>query len=449
MSDCPNSLKYGELQIGEDTASSDVGQKFAAAMAGASSHRASAVSAIAALVSMCGGLKGGGSGAPSASGCISSRSVTCDAAPVVSVDTGGEPTIEGLEVFPVPTITIPTYTIIAPDISDLGYSEATYQSDIQDLLKTALVGFIEDGGTGINPDVEVSLWERSRERQAAVKNRLQNEANNYTLSRGYCLPVCISTGLLSEAIAEQDRSDQQLESEILIEKAKLARSQVDYALQAGLTLEEQEKKHFNDVANRTLDCAKASVQVIIDLYFAKIDAYIAQVESSKATVDIAKVQADIVISKNKNVIDTYKARIEAYRVKLLAEIGIVETIVKIYGFEVMGFEAEEKAAILSLKAQVKEQQGEVVNAKNSAALSLKDAEMTIQESLGKLQLSTAKGLASGRLNAQWLAGMLGINSVSARVATNVSRTASNADSTTATRSKQSSYSTIHRYDHTS
>ena len=449
MGDCPIHLTYGKYVIGEEEASGAYGLAYSNAMSGASSAMASASSTISALRSIFGNMDSGGGGVSFISGNISPGSVSCPSAPSISANTGGAPTMGGLMAFSIPTITIPPYTIIAPDTVDLGYNEATYHSDILDVLTAALVDFIENGGTGINADVETALWERSRERQAVVNERLYYEANNYILSRGYNLPSYILTGMLVEAQTEQTRADTQLEYEISIEKARLERSQIDYVLQVGLTLEGQEKEHFNNIANRALDCAKASVQVIIDLYFAKIDAYIAEVEAAKMTADIAKLQAEIVIAKNENIIDAYSADVGAYKAKLLAEIGIVETIVKIYGFEVMGFEAEARANVLKLEAQVKMHQGDVANDKNSAALSLKEAEMAIQASLGALQVSTAESLANSRVQAQWTAGMLGINNASSRVATNVSRTASNReDTTTRSSSSQNSHSTIHRYNET-
>lgn len=436
------------MQIGEEAASSAYNSAYHRAMSGASSAMGSAAGAIGALKSIFGGMGSGGGSASSASGSISPQSVNCPSAPGVSVDTGGAPMLGGLMAFSIPAITIPSYTIIAPEAVDLGYNEAAYHSDIQDVLKAALVDFIENGGTGINANVEAALWERSRDRQTVINERLYYEANNYTMSRGYNLQGCIATGLLVEAQTEQVRADAQLEHEILIEQARLARSQVDYVLQAGLTLEGQEKEHFNNIANRALDCAKASVQVIIDLYFAKISAYSLEVEAAKMTAEIARLQAEIVIAKNENIVDAYEAKIDIYKTRLLAEIRVIETVVKIYGYEVMGFEAEAKAEVLKLEAQVKQHQGNVVNDKNSAVLSLKEAEMTIQQALGELQVSVAESLADGRVQAQWTAGMLGINNASSRVAANISRTASNLDDDTTTDTNSNSYSAIHRYDET-
>lgn len=448
MGDCPVYVRTGNVTLGDSPSGGDVSERFNLGASIASTQSAAAISYLKALSSVFADATMPDTNIPYDFGSISQMPISPPEVPVLSVDPVESPTMGELISISIPTITIPPYTVIEPDTVDIGYNEATYQSDIQDALIAALVEFIENGGTGINVDIEAALWERGRGRQAVLNERLHNEANNYMASRGYNLPACVLTGLLSESLLEQNRADVQLEYEISIEQARLERAQSDYSIHAGVTLEGQEKEHFNNIANRTLDCAKAAVQVIIDLYLAKLDAYIIKVEAARVSAGIAKVQADAVAASNENVIDVYKADIEGYKAKLEVETGIAEAIAKVYGFEVMGYEAEAKAAMLDLDAQVKEYQGRIDQAKNETALSLQEAEMAIQSYLGALQLTTTTKSAEGRIYAQWLAAALGMANASASLGESVSRAATCTESYTGTNARSDRFSEIHSYNET-
>lgn len=448
MADCPIRIRSGSVTQGDSSSPNYVSERFNLGGSIASAQSSTGIAYLNALSSVFADATMPDMDISYDFGSILKKSISPPVSPDLSVDTGEAPTMGGLISISVPTITIPPYTVIEPAIVGIGYNEATYQSDIQDALIAALVEFIENGGTGINADVEAALWERGRGRQAVLNERLHSEANNYMASRGYTLPARVLTGLLSESLLEQNRADTQLEYEILIEQDRLERAQSDYSIHAGVTLEGQEKEHFNNIANRTLDCAKAAVQVIIDLYLAKLDAYVLKVEAARISAGIAKVQADAVAAENENVIDVYKADIEGYKAKLEVEIGLVEALAKVYGFEVMGYETEAKAAMLDLDAQVKEYQGRVDQAKNETALSLQEAEMAIQSYLGELQLTATTNSAKGRIYAQWLAAALGMANASASLGESVSRAATCTDSYSETNAKSSRYAEIHSYNET-
>lgn len=448
MSDCPINIRSGLVTLGDSSSPNYVSKRFELGKSIASAQSSAALAYLSALSSVFAEAVMPDADISYSFGNILQKSISAPAPPSPSIDTSGEPTVGELISITVPTITIPPYTVIEPGEIDLGYNEASYYSDIQNALMAALVDFIENGGTGIDADTEDALWERGRERQIVLNENLYNEANNHIASKGYNLPACILTGLLSESLTEQNRADIQLEHEILIEQARLTRVQSDYSIQAAIAFEGQEKVHFNNIANRTLDAAKTAVQVVIDLYLVKLNAYITKVEAARVEAEIAKIQANAVAATNENTVNVYKADIEGYRAKLQAEIGIAETIAKIYGFEVMAYETEAKTAMLSLDAQIKEYQGRIDQAKNETVLSLKEAEMMISEYLGSLQLTATSTLTKGRIYSQWLAAALGMANASASLGESVTRAATCTDSSIGASARSDSYSDIHRYDET-
>lgn len=343
----------------------------------------------------------------------------------------------------VPTITIPTYTLVAPT-NELVFDEPVYQSDLQDALKTVLQDFIENGGTGLGTTIEDALWARARARQDILNEKTRNEAEEYFSSRGYTIPPGALGGRLTEALAEQSRGDAQLNYEISIEQAKLARTQSEYTMNAAITLEGQDKEKFTAMADRTLEAAKATVQVIIDLYSAKVKEYAAKIEGAKLTVEAEKIKVDAAVAANKSTIDSYNADIEKYKAQVRSELGIIELIARVYGYKIIGYEADAKVAAADLDAQIKVYQGNIEQANNQTTLTLKEAELTIQAYLGALELTSDSLKASGNISAQIAAAALSAVNASASLSMGYSKTRGESESISDATSK----SEVHYYDET-
>lgn len=357
-----------------------------------------------------------------------------------------DPVMGVLNPITVPTITIPTYELAEPEVTELVYNEAVYASDLQAALKTALTAFVEDGGTGLGEDVEDALWARGRARQDIVNERTYNEANEFFASRGYTIPPGALGGRLTEALAEQTRADAQLNFELLIEQARLARAQSEYSMQAALTLEGQDKEQFNNIANRALDYAKSAVQVIIDLYTAKVQAFVAKSESTKLIVESEKIKVDAAVAANAGIIDAYTADIEGFKAKLSAELGIVEMVAKVYGYQIAGYEADVRAAAMLLDAQTKTYMARIEQANNQTTLTLKEAEVAIQAYLGALQLTSDSIKAGGNISAQIAAAAL--SAVNASASLGAHATSSYGSSSNYSRATSESLSETHYYDET-
>lgn len=348
----------------------------------------------------------------------------------------------------VPSITIPTYALIEPTQTDMVYNEPTYNSALQAALQAALIDFVENGGTGLGATVEAALWARAQARQDILNERTYSEAEEFYASRGYSIPAGALGGRLTEALAEQTRADAQLNYEVTIEQARLARAQTEHSINASLTLEGQDKERFNNMANRTLEYAKASVQVIIDLYLAKVQAFVAQTESAKLSAEAAKIRVDAVAAANKSETDVYAVSIEGYKAQVQAEIGIVEALAKVYGYEIAGYEADAKVAAMDLEAQIKTYQAKIDQANNQTTLTLKEAEMTIQGYLGALQLTSEALQAGGNTTAQIAASALSAVNASASLGASHSVGDSKSHSSSMSLSNSGGLSEQHYYDET-
>ena len=374
-----------------------------------------------------------------------SSSLDRPTAPTDEVERVDPPYHEPLNNITVPTISIPSYTLESLT-NELSFSEPIYSSDLQNALKAVLKDFVENGGTGLGVDVEVALWTRARARQDLLNERTYNEAEEYFASRGYTIPPGALGGRLTEALAEQIRGDAQLNYEISIEQARLARAQSEYSLKAALELEGQDKEKFTAMANRTLEAAKAAAQVITDLYEMKVRAYIARCEAAKINVEAEKIQVEAAVAANESIVGIYNADIEKYKAQVQNEIAIVELVAKVYGFTVAGYEADAKVAAADLEAQIKAYQGRIDQANNQTALSIKEAELTIQSYLGALELTAEAAKASGNISAQVAASAL--SAVNASASLGAHATSSYGSGSNYSKAESDSLQEIHYYDET-
>lgn len=363
------------------------------------------------------------------------------------------------------TPTIPTVpsmgvleSVIVPDVDvpvdDTGqlvtsfvYDEYPYSSQLADAVRAALLNYVTNGGTGLGADVEAAIWARAQARQDIQNERVYNEALAFFSSRGFDIPPGALVGRLSEALAEQTRANAQLNYEIMIEQARLAQDMTKHTLQVSVQFEGVEKQHASEIANRALEKAKSACDVIIRVYSAKVAAYAARVDAARTKAQVAEVTANVQMAKNTNTVDVYRAQVDAYRSQVAAELGIVESVAKVYGYKIAGYKADADVAISLLEAQIKVFEGKLQQATNQTTLSLKEAELTLNSYLGALALQEKAAEGGASVSAQLAASALNSVNASAALGYNVQR--SRADGVSAQRSiaKSGRLDESHTYSH--
>jgi len=217
----------------------------------------------------------------------------------------------------VPAITIPVYDIVEPS-AGLDYTEDSYSSALNNLLISVVTNTLNNGGTGLGADVEAALWERARNRTELENERLFAETEEFFAARGYEVPPGVLTGRILEITREINRNNQQLNYEISIEQARLAKEYLQFCITTGTTLEGQEKEMFNAKANRLLEAAKAAVEVIVQMYTAKLEAFNLKLKGAEIEASVEKIKAEIALSANANAIQLFQSEIEVFANQLKA-----------------------------------------------------------------------------------------------------------------------------------
>ena len=172
-----------------------------------------------------------------------------------------------------------------------------------------------------------------------MNERTYDEALNFWAARGFSMPPGALTARLKEALTEQTRADAELNKDIAIEQARLAKEHQQFIISSGLQMENQLMDYANLVAGRAFESAKFTAQIAVDIFNAKVLKYNADLETYKTAAAVYESQVRAGLLE----LERYKAQlegvrlssdiqaqaIEVYRLRLAG----VETLVNLYRTE--------------------------------------------------------------------------------------------------------------------
>jgi hypothetical protein len=283
------------------------------------------------------------------------------------IDRPPAPALEDI-VFPVaPVITIPTFDGVVPtEVWDMpenfSYSEANYSSDIWADLLAKVLNDIRNGGTGLGALVEDELYDRALARQETENQRLYQEVEDYFEARGFSLPVGAMAGRLAEAAREISRNNTTINSEIMIDQAKLAQTNTHFMVDKGIQLEGMLRDFFNAQATRAFEAAKVIATVGIEIFNARVNKFNAKVQAYQAEIVVFESRVKAALTQA----EIYKTQIDACGVmsdvqrNLVAiyseKIKALDTIIKLYATEMEAVKIKtevERTRVAIFELQVK------------------------------------------------------------------------------------------------
>ncbi len=200
---------------------------------------------------------------------------------------------------------IPAYEITIPEIS-FNYIEAGYTSALKDALGVKLLSDVQNGGTGLDSDVEDAIWERTRERDDKDYVEAAAKIDSKWSGRGFRLPDGVLTELNQVLIVDDRNQRIERSRDILIKQAELAQANTHFTITSSLSLEQLEINHANEIANRALKAAVSTMELGIAFHKLKIDDYNIQLERVK----LQAVQQGALL-------EAEKLKLEAYRTSML------------------------------------------------------------------------------------------------------------------------------------
>lgn len=271
-----------------------------------------------------------------------------------SLDFPAIPSLASIVVPDIPTIDIPVFdetlgdAPLAPDTS-FSFTEATYTSDLLDAYRGLLTSWIEGTATGIPEDVELAIWNRARDREAALYgSALTNIAKDFA-ARGFPIPPGAAAALAHQAIQKAREAGSTVSRDIAIKQAELEQANRHFALSEARQIEMGLMAYASQIAQRSFDAAKYVVEAAVAVYGARVQQYNADVQAFVARAGVYRERIQGELAK----LEVYKGQIEGQR--LVASLNA--QTVEVYRAQLQGvtalvqvYEAEVRAA--SVRAEI-------------------------------------------------------------------------------------------------
>lgn len=213
---------------------------------------------------------------------------------------------------------IPELTVEAPSIREY-VPGANYTSALLTAVQTKLQDVVENGGTGLDADVENAIWDRGREREARSRSDAIRGLDKME-EMGFALPPGVYTDARIKIETESDFVNRGLSREVMIKQAELAYTATKDRLDQAIVLEGKMMDYSNAVEQRLFESCKYATEAGIAIYNARVQAYAAYVDAYKARVQIYEAQVRAEIAR----VDAYRAQIEAETAKAQVNKALVD-----------------------------------------------------------------------------------------------------------------------------
>jgi len=286
-------------------------------------------------------------------------------APTVNLPT--DLTVGNQTVPNIPTVSIPDWgediplmDITLPETT-FAYVEPIYESSLKTALASKLLDGVNNGGTGLGVTVQTAIWNQDLERLEQQKDDDIDTVLNLYSGRGFDMPTGMVAEQVQEVLKNYTRDRAQNSRTQVIEEAKIAKEMTQFFIDKGLSLEQIELSHANNVANRALEAEKAVVQFSIDLFNAKVSKFNLELEKYKAK----QIEIQMRIKSQELILDAYKAELLGVDTSLKQDSVVIQNYnaqVASHGMNISLYEAELKAVESQLnieRAKVEIFKGEI------------------------------------------------------------------------------------------
>jgi len=244
----------------------------------------------------------------------------------------------------------------APPDTTFNFTEKEYASALNTTLNDTLKGLVLNlRQTGLNPAIEQQIWDRGRERTAAVTRDTVEQIQRMYLRSGWDEPIGNEKEAVFKAIDNQDIQDITESRAISIGQADLEQKNFQFAIMQAITYEGQLINLHNNVQQRSFDAAKYAIQAAIEIFQAKVAYFNANVSlfGMQAQVYRERIQAELAK------IELFKGQLEGQRLigdlnrldieNYTAQINAVLALFKLYETELSAIKIKMEGDALKLQ----------------------------------------------------------------------------------------------------
>lgn len=266
-----------------------------------------------------------------------------------------KPSLYGLTVPLPPSYTLPTLDLVPfPTLPELeidtliNWTEPAYSPEIWADVKAQLQTFLA-GGTGMRPDVEEAIVNRSRNREDRIVNQQIEDALTEWSSRGYTAPPGMLAKRIDYLREEGTLKKLGLAREVTIKAMDQELENLRFACQQGIVAEGLFVQIFLAAAERLFLVQRLHVELQIQYYNTLIAAFNAKLAENQIRAQVYEVQVRAVLAE----IEVYKALLSGEQIKA----DINKTLVEQYKIEIEARESfvtiyEAQVRAVGVEAQV-------------------------------------------------------------------------------------------------
>jgi len=146
-----------------------------------------------------------------------------------------------------------------PATGGIGAGDNSYTSSLISALQSKLLADLQDGGNGIDPDIETALFQRESERAFQVHNDAKDRIASEWSKRGFSIPSGALAAMLMEEEINFTNKRLDISRDIAIKSFELAQANTHFAIQQAIGLESALLNWTNSVAERVFQVSKAVV----------------------------------------------------------------------------------------------------------------------------------------------------------------------------------------------
>mgnify|MGYP000191507331 CR=1 FL=1 len=277
-------------------------------------------------------------------------------APIASIRPYVAPTppdsLSSAFMFAMPDVPIaPTASFVMPVVpdaptSDFLFVEPAYFSPLLAAIQTQLTAWSSDISTGLSPVVEQALWERARARENTAMLLGVDAAYREAASKGFNLPSGALFARVDAAIQDTTNKNSALSRDIAIKQAELEQTNKHFAVDTSVKLETLLMGYSNNVAQRSFEVAKSTLDAAVKLYEARTKAFDSQVAGETARIGA---QVSIYTAEVK----AFESLITGEAARIGAEVSLFDARVKSFGAQVTGETARLTGEVSAYDASVK------------------------------------------------------------------------------------------------
>lgn len=246
---------------------------------------------------------------------------------------------------------------------ELLFTETAYFSELLDAARAWLLNVIQNGGTGLAPDVEQQIWDRARDRTSQNLQAAQDKILADTAARGFSQPQGATIAALNDAFRMAQTEFSGTAREIAIKQADMAQQNTQFAVTQAGALETTLLQHFDASLTRALDLAKAGAQLLIDVFKT-------QMEGAQIAAGIQKTKADVAIAQAEVVVKGYEAAATKYSADVRLVEAETEYQTKTLGIFTQMYDSRMREIVARLDAEVRKYLGEYDTHKQEWALTI-------------------------------------------------------------------------------